>query len=85
MTRFRFPGVFRASFALKGVMTNRGSNTELTKMELTVKRIAYLAAAALSPVSAAAQQDPSDRGRVRYTSDGVATRPRLFCDWPIGE
>ena len=34
---------------------------ELTKMELTMKRTAYLLAAALLPVSAAAQQDPSDR------------------------
>ncbi len=34
---------------------------ELTTMKLTVKRIAYLMAAALLPVSAAAQQDPSDR------------------------
>lgn len=55
------PGVFKASPTLKGIMTDRGSNLELTRVELKVKRTAYLLAAVLLPVSAAAQQDPSER------------------------
>ena len=46
---------------MKGVMTDRGRDMEVTKMEITMKRTAYLLAAALLPVSATAQQDPSER------------------------
>ena len=54
--QIQVPGVFRASLALKSVMIERGRN-----MEYSMKRIAYLVAAGLLPVSVAAQQDPSER------------------------
>lgn len=52
----RVRGVFRASLTVKGVTTDRGRN-----LEPTMKRTAYMLAVALLPVSAAAQQDPSER------------------------
>ena len=80
-----------ANLALKGVMTDRGCTVGVTKMEPTLKRTAYFLAAALLPVSAAAQQDPSDRlldvlppevsAQVHHTTVGgrKPQRERSFC------
>ena len=57
--RIPAPEVFKVGLTLMGIMTSRGRNIE--RMELTVKHTAYLLAAVLLPVSAAAQQSPFDR------------------------